>query len=627
MKRPVLFFCFFLFLIPILKAERFQPDDFVEMEAFLDGIVRTLIDEKHIAGATMSVVYDGDIVISKGYGYADLDGKIEVDPEKTLFRIASISKMFTWFSVLQLVEQGKLDLDADINEYLTEFKIPGTFDEPVTLRSLMAHAAGFEERLLHLFVKDKDDMIPLGELLPLQLPERVRPPMRHSSYSNHSTGLAQHIVELTSGMAFEDYAEKHILYPLEMKNTTFRQPIPVGLSENMSGGYLFNGSEFKRMYFEYVPMSGVGGASSSAVDIARFMKMLMNKACHKDVCLLDSATYELMKQPALIHAEGVNPARHGIMDMSFNNIEILGHGGATFWFHSVMAILPEHDLGFFLSFNSAGGSGTTRNVMNKLVERYYTDPKPLHNTISLDDEYLERFEGKYMTNRRSHSSFFKLRAIENPTLITKEKQKLRMDEPRKAAAWYLPVDSTTFREKNSNKMIAFELNDGKAEYLFKDHFCFRAFERIKGAYNPDMHKVIFRASLTAVVYVLLILPLWYLVRRYYLPARKISKPIPLNAKLMAWLCSACLAVAYILISSALDTGRELILDVPAGLKAGLLIPFAVMFFLILMIWRSIEMWKNKETALRNNLFYSLVVIIYIAALWQLHFWNFMGWRF
>ncbi len=627
MKKLCLISCFFLLLCSSsIRGEQFQPRDIIETEAFLDGIVETLMDEKHIAGATMTVVYDDEVLISKGYGYAGLENQVEVDPEKTLFRIASISKMFTWISVLQLVEQGKLDLDADINEYLKGFGIPGTFDDPVTLRSLMAHAAGFEERLIHLFVRDADDMMPLGELLPRQLPGRVRPPLKHSSYSNHSTGLAQYIVELTSGMAFEEYAEKHILKPMGMYNTTFRQPIPDNLSDNMSGGYLFTGEELQKMYFEYVPMSGVGGASASAGDMARFMKMLLNNACFEDVCLLDSATFELMKQPALIHSEGINPARHGIMDMSFNNIEILGHGGATFWFHSIMAILPEHNLGFFLSFNSAGGSGTTRDVMKRLVERYYSDPKPLRETIDLNNEYLERFEGKYMTNRRSHSSFFKMRAMENPTVITAENGKLRMDEPGKAAAWYLPVDSTTFREKNSNKLIAFEFENDKARYLFKDHFCFRAFEKIEGAHKPLLHKTIFRTSLIAVIYILLMMPLLYLARRNYAPARKNLKPIPFNAKLFAWLCSASFAIAYLLFNSTFGMGRELILEVPAGMKIGLLLPFAAMFFLIIMIYRNIEMWKNKETGLPNNLFYSLVIIIFIAALWQLHFWNLMGWR-
>lgn len=627
MKKILLYFCLTLTLLHTIKGEQTQPHDIAEMEAFLDGIINTFMEEKHIAGGTMSVVYDGETIINKGFGYADLENKIKVDPEKSLFRIASISKMFTWISVMQLVEQGILDLDTDINEYLVDFKIPETFDEPVTIRSLMAHSAGFEERLLHLFTTDADDLAPLGELLSAQLPKRVRPPMKHSSYSNHGTGLAQHLVELKSGMLFEEYAEKHILNPLGMSNTTLRQPLPDDLAENMSGGYLYGGGVLNKMYFEYVPMFGVGGASSSAGDMAVFMKMLLNNTCYNDVCLLDSATYALMKQPALIQSEGTTPARHGIMDMSFNNIEILGHGGATFWFHSIMAVLPEYNLGFFLSFNSAGGSGTTRKVMNMLVERYYSDPKPLRETITLEDKYLKQFEGKYMTNRRSHSSYFKMRAIENPTTISVDNGMLRMDEPGKAAAWYLPVDSITFREKNSNKMIAFEFKGQKAGYLFKDHFCFRAFERIKGAYNPLLHKIIFRTSLVTIFYILVILPWIFLARRNYMPAKNLMKPLPANSKTIAWLCSACLAIGYILIHSALELGRDLILAVPVSMKFGMFFPFAAMFFLIVMIWRSVEMWKNNETELHNNIFYSLVIIIFIAALWQLHFWNFMGWRY
>ena len=115
------------------------------MEAFLDKLLGREMEKHHIAGAAVSVVKDGKLFFAKGYGYADLENGIPVDPEQTIFRIGSVAKLFTWTAVMQLVEQGKLDLDADINTYL-DFRIPDTYPQPITLKHLLTHTSGFEDR-------------------------------------------------------------------------------------------------------------------------------------------------------------------------------------------------------------------------------------------------------------------------------------------------------------------------------------------------------------------------------------------------------------------------------------------------------------------------------------------------
>ena len=128
------------------------------------------------AEATISVVKDGEILFAKGYGFADVDEGIAVDPDATLFRIGSVSKLFVWISVMQLVEEGRLDLHADINDYLEGVEIPPTWDEPVTMAHLMSHTPGFEDRVVGLFGRHEEQLIPLEEILSNQTPARVRPP-------------------------------------------------------------------------------------------------------------------------------------------------------------------------------------------------------------------------------------------------------------------------------------------------------------------------------------------------------------------------------------------------------------------------------------------------------------------
>lgn len=209
--------------------------DRAELEAFLDGVVAAELAEKHVAGATVAIVKNGALFFAKGYGYADLEKRRPVIAEQTLFRIGSVSKLFTWTAAMQLAEQGKLDLNADVNQYL-DFKIPATYPEPITLQHLMTHTAGFEEDPRELIGDDPAQLRSMANWLPRRMPGRVRPPGVYAAYSNWATGLAGYIVQRVSGESFEDYIEKHILHPLGMTRTSTRQPLEASLSGDMSQG-------------------------------------------------------------------------------------------------------------------------------------------------------------------------------------------------------------------------------------------------------------------------------------------------------------------------------------------------------------------------------------------------------
>ena len=278
----------------------------------MDGLIQTHLRDKHIAGATVSIVQDGKILLARGYGFSDVKKHLPAKADSTLFRIGSISKMFIWISVMQLVSQGKLKLEEDINHYLKDFKIPETYSKPITLKDLMTHTAGFEDRVIGLFGTDSTSLKPLGEILKRELPARVRPPAITASYSNHGAGIAAYIVEQVSGMSFNNYVEKNILQPLRMNVTSFHQPLPKVLRPMMSKGYKFEEGELMEQPFEYVPLYPVGSAASSASDMVKFMLAILNYGRYKQFQLLDSTTLELMESPAHRHHPLVNPMRYGL---------------------------------------------------------------------------------------------------------------------------------------------------------------------------------------------------------------------------------------------------------------------------------------------------------------------------
>src|SRR4029077_14136399 len=177
-----------------------------DFETFLDALIPSQLQNRNIAGAVVSVVKDGQVLFQKGYGYADVEEKKPVLPDQTVFRSGSISKLFTATAVMQLVEQGKADLDRDVNDYL-DFPIPKTYAEPVTLRQLLTHTGGFEETLKNLFVAHESDIKPLRSYLMNEMPARVSPPGKIPSYSNYGFTLAGYIVERVSGEKFERYIE------------------------------------------------------------------------------------------------------------------------------------------------------------------------------------------------------------------------------------------------------------------------------------------------------------------------------------------------------------------------------------------------------------------------------------
>ena len=173
---------------------------------FMDAYLTSQLAGYNTQGAVVAVVKDGEILFSGGYGYQDRENRIKMDPAVSLTRPGSISKLFTWVSVMQLYEQGLLDLDADVNTYLSSFQIPGTYEEPITMKHILSHTAGFEETALgYLITFDPEGAETLEYAMANYIPARVNPPGVVSSYSNYATALAGLIIQNLSGLSFNEY--------------------------------------------------------------------------------------------------------------------------------------------------------------------------------------------------------------------------------------------------------------------------------------------------------------------------------------------------------------------------------------------------------------------------------------
>lgn len=619
--------CAFCFAVAITFSQAAEIDSLFQKEviAFTDSLIASQIKNK-IAGATLSVVKDGEIIHMNGYGKVDVENDINVNPECHLFRIGSISKMFVWTAIMQLVEQGKIKLDDDINEHM-DLLIPEKYGQPVTVKHLMTHTPGFEDVVVGLFGRDSSTIRPLSEILKEQIPQRVVPPATAVSYSNHGTGMAQYIVERISGMDFNEYVETHILDPLEMTNTTFRQPVPKGLHKNLSGGFLYTDGQYISMDFEYVPMYGVGGCSSTAKDMANFMIAHLQLGTFNDQQVLDSATATLMQSPAFYNHPKVNPMRYGFMDVSQNGKTIIGHGGDTGWFHSFMAMYPEENLGFFISFNSQQGGLEYMKFVSVFTDRFF--PEEVEQIQpALDSDALAEYAGFYTGNRYSHTSIAKMaKLVFSGNLTVTEEGQLKSSFLGTEQHW-IPVDEEVFRERDSNELLVFTKNEhGKVANMFIDTLPVITFEKAFGIDKPMYHLIVLTLVIVLILFTTIFWSIKYFVRRSKANANIVGT-LPRNAKrVSAWITLFWTLFLVTLISSIMTDPMAMAYEVPFMLKVSLLFPVLITILLILLAFNTITTWRKAEVKLINKLYLSTLFLVYAAGIWVLNYWNLLGFKY
>ncbi|MBV8638391.1 MAG: serine hydrolase [Candidatus Eremiobacteraeota bacterium] len=381
------------------QAHQMETSD---LAPFMDGLVPYAIRRADIPGAVVTIVKDGKIIFARGYGFSDVEKRTLVDPANTLFRPGSTSKLFTWTAVMQQVQAGKINLDADVNQYL-DFKIPDKFGKPITMRNLMTHSAGFEEVIQDLLVDKPSQMMSLGDYLKKHIPDRIYPPGQVIAYSNYGASLAGYIVQRVSGEPYNEYIQKHIFTPLAMNHSTFEQPLPANLAPLLAKGY--TAGEDKPHGFEYVVPAPAGAATSSGIDMSHFMLAYLQGGSYNGAKILDPATIQEMWTLQLAPAPGMNGFGLGFYQESRNGVEIYSHAGDTDVFHTDLHLLPTQHVGFFMSFNSAGKKGAAEGVRTQIfrnfLDRYYPYTAAQPPTVADPKPDAARVSGWYVSSRRA----------------------------------------------------------------------------------------------------------------------------------------------------------------------------------------------------------------------------------
>lgn len=488
-----------------------------DLDAFLDGVMPAQLQRGNIAGAVVAVVKDGKVLFAKGYGYADVEAKKPVSADDTLFRPGSISKLFTWTAVMQLVEQGKLDLDRDVNDYL-DFKIPATYPQPITLRNIMTHTPGFAEAVKNLFVKDAGEMKPLGVYLANHVPKRIFPPGTTPAYSNYATAVAGYIVERVSGKPFNEYIASNIFQPLGMSHTTFEQPLPASLKPLMSNGYRLASDKAKP--FEVVQAWPAGSVSTSAMDMARFMIAHLQNGEYNGVHILHPETAQLMHARQFASNPAMNAMALGFYEETRNGHRIIGHGGDTVYFHSDLHLILDAGVGFFVSYNSAGkGEISNRTALfEQFLDRYFpyqVPPATIPATAAADAKAVS---GLYMVSRRLQGNILEASGMLGEARISATSDgKIMVDElkdfsgrPKK----FTEIAPLVYREVDGQDKLAFKRN-GNGRFQVAIDYPFMVFDRVGLLQNKYLNYFVLGSSLGIMVLALILWPVNGFLRRHY----------------------------------------------------------------------------------------------------------------
>ena len=495
------------------RPHEMTPSD---VEAFLDGIVPQQLQREDIAGAVIVIVKNGTVLFAKGYGYADVKSRVPVSPTSTLFRPGSISKTFTWTAIMQLVEQGKIKLDADVNDYL-DFQVPHTFGRPVTVRNLMTHTPGFEEVVKGLMASRPDELPSLQAFVTTHRPNQIFAPGTVPAYSNYGADLAGYIVQRVSGLPFEEYVQQNIFKPLGIAHATFMEPLPDRLKPMMSNGYELASEDPKP--FELAPPNPApdGSLSITGADMAPFMIAHLQNGRYENAQILQPQTVEMMHARQFSMDPAVNGMALGFYEENRNGLRIIGHGGDLQYFHSDMHLIPSEGLGFFVSYNSLGkGDLDVRTTLwPAFLDRYFPYQEPTNKPVA----DVDSVPGNYLASRRAQTTILRaLWWVLAESSVSKAGdgtiQVDQMKDPSGNPKSWRGIGNATFREIDGQQLLVFKRDSsGQMQMLTDDPT--EIYQRVPWYLDKSVLQIALGFAVLLFALTLVLWPIGALLRRHY----------------------------------------------------------------------------------------------------------------
>jgi CubicO group peptidase (beta-lactamase class C family) len=602
------------------------PRDRAELGAFFDGLYAGLEHAHHLSGMTVAVVRDGEVILLKGYGYADIEKRKPVDPERTLFRIGSITKTLTWTALMQLSAESRIDLNGSVDRLLPEdLVIRSPWKVSPTVHDLMDHTPGYDDVPVVGLFRHQPYRGVLKDALLETMPVIVRKPGEMVSYSNYGAALAGLIVERVSNVRWESYVQNAILTPLEMAAATAEQPVPPELAAQAATGYRWRDGELKAQGFEYVPLAPAGGASASASAMAHFMLAHLQDGRYGNERILPEWAARQMHEPLYRAAPQLGAWLHGLYELRAASPRVYGHGGDTLWFHSLMALFPETNTGLFVSFNSDSGAAARSDVYKAFLAHYY--PQPEQKTPKLLAGAAGRgaaSSGWFVSTRLARRTPARMMALMNTLSIDREgPNRLAVRGPALPGPMhFIEVEPWVYREIRGQELLVMRpVQGGSPRYAFLASNPGSAFERVSALWSPPVQLSIAGLAGLGILISLFAYPI-VAVRDAILGLRPDSRVKA--SHVVAWMASAALSVGILCFLAYMRDPQELVFGIPGSLGAAGWCARIGSALTVLSAASVVILWARGFGRTGGRVAHSLTVVCQVTlALWTIR-WGLIG---
>jgi CubicO group peptidase (beta-lactamase class C family) len=630
LRAAALFFSIVLSAASVVRGEEPRgPQDARELRHFLDAFFEKRMEALQVPGAAVAVVKGGAILAAQGYGTASRERQRRVSAERTLFRTASVSKVFTATAVMQLAEQGRLDLDEDVNRYLRDFQLESNFPAPVTLFHLLTHTGGFDERFLGMAARTKAEAVPLGAYLAAHMPRRVRPPGEMITYSNHGMALAGLIVENVSSKPFARYMDEHVLRPLDMARSSFE--LPPHLAPDLATGYELRDGRLEPLPLDVLDsLAPSGGLNSTVTDLAHFMMAQLQLGRFGGARILSEGSARAMQRRQFTHHPRLAGFAFGFYENFENGRRLLVHGGSWRGFAGFLALAPEENLGFVVLLNRTEPRLVT-GFLRAFMDRYYPAPPRGGRTHSSFSEDLSRFAGYYRSTRHARHSVEKLAVLLAHFRVTANddgsltiRDPWGLEEPRR---WF-PVEPLVFEREDGDTFAAFrEDSEKRVTHLFLQSLTSPlSLERLRWFEAAPAQFALLGFMFFFFLSACVARPLRALILPRAAPE---AEPLARVARWIGGIVSALNTVFFASVSLAFVGVSFVRLEygMPGWLVAMFVLPYASVALTATMPVFAALGWRKGWWSLAARIEFSLLTLACLAFVPFLVYWNLLGFRF
>ncbi|MFE8699978.1 serine hydrolase domain-containing protein [Cytobacillus sp. FJAT-54145] len=456
----ILFFTQFLaFVKPTSAAE---PDRFTEenIESFVEKhFSKERLKQLNMTSAGFAFVKGDEVIYSHAFGYENLEEKTPATVEETKFRIGSISKLFVGTAAMMLVDQGKLDLHKDINEYLTEFEVPTAFNKPITLHHLLTHTGGFDEDLNGFSEESYKDVLDLSVYLKEEMPSMVREPGMAIQYSNYGISLAAYIVELVSGLPYETFVEEHIFNKVGMNNSL----VKVDDVPNIAQEYSYKNESFVKLPLYGENVFPAADVMATVDDMTKFLIAHKNEA-RNSANVFFNTDEKVMYETQFAPHEKVEGYAYTFHEKLVGEHRFLEHAGDMAESHSYMAFSPQDDIGFYYVHV---GTNAEMNILQDFYDTFYPISTETTKAINAENasEDFSKFEGSYLLNRHAREEFTKFQLLLLPTVDVAVKDDKLLVSLGNAPAEFTYVENNLFKNSKEEYIYFEEHENGEIKNI------------------------------------------------------------------------------------------------------------------------------------------------------------------